>query len=252
MLRSHWPSPDQSFTLEDPAIFVVTLVQFMFDAERDELSGRSVPVWKEVCRAVKGVLLLHVLWRFWRWQGQLPKHCCGVRRHELHASPAYRPYHRFFSTAPAAVVATPSAVVVPALALSYFLCFPTVSAATALVQAEAPVATLAPRVTSVPVHAVSYTLPQTRSSPLCFASRQQCLDSTLGIMTATPAPVVAAPAPVVEYIRPATFQTAIATMTVTGVDMNRIGIPDVLQQLQVGRGAPVLYGAPVNFWSTSR
>ena len=37
-------------------------------------------------------------------------------------------------------------------------------------------ATLAPRVTSVPVHAVSYTLPQTRSSPLCFVSRQQCLD----------------------------------------------------------------------------
>ena len=74
--------------------------------------------------------------------------------------------------------------------------------------------------------------------------------STLGIMTATPAPVVAAPAPVVEYIQPATFQTA--TATVTGVDMNRIGIPDVLQQPQVGRGAPVLYGAPVNFGSTSR
>ena len=52
--------------------------------------------------------------------------------------------------------------------------------------------------------------------------------STLGIMTATPAPVVAAPAPVVEYIQPATFQTATAMMTVTGVDMNRIGIPDVL------------------------
>ena len=56
--------------------------------------------------------------------------------------------------------------------------------------------------------------------------------STLGIMTATPAPVVAAPAPVVEYIQPATFQTATAMMTVTGVDMNRIGIPDVLQQPQ--------------------
>ena len=37
----------------------------------------------------------------------------------------------FSSAAPAAVVATPSAVVVPAPALSYFLCFPTVSAATA-------------------------------------------------------------------------------------------------------------------------
>ena len=70
--------------------------------------------------------------------------------------------------------------------------------------------------------------------------------SILGIMTATPAPVVAAPAPVVEYIQPApTFQTATATMTVTGVDMNRVGIPDVLQQPQVGHGAPVLYGAPV-------
>ena len=32
-------------------------------------------------------------------------------------------------------------------------------------------------------------------------------------------------------------------MTVTGVDMNRVGIPDVLQQPQVGHGAPVLYGA---------
>ena len=65
-----------------------------------------------------------------------------------------------------------------------------------------------------------------------------------GIMTATPAPVVAAPAPVVEYIQAApTFQTAPATMTVTGVDMNRIGIPDVLQQPHVGHGAPVLYGA---------
>ena len=33
MLRSHLPSPDQSFSLDDPAIFVATLVQFMFDAE---------------------------------------------------------------------------------------------------------------------------------------------------------------------------------------------------------------------------
>ena len=32
--------------------------------------------------------------------------------------------------------------------------------------------------------------------------------------------------------------------------MNRVGIPDVLQQLQVGHGAPVLCGAPVNFEST--
>ena len=138
---------------------------------RDELSGRSVPVWKEVCRAVRclreGVLLLHVPRR---WQGQLPKHYCRVRRHGLHASPAYTTpgtIPPFWSAAPAAVVATPSAVVVPAPALSYSLCFPTVSAAPAPVQAAAPVATLAPRVTSVPVPAVSYTLPQTRSSPLC-------------------------------------------------------------------------------------
>ena len=57
-----------------------------------------------------------------------------VRRHGLHASPAYTTpgtIPPFFSAAPAAVVATPSAVVVPAPALSYFLCFPTVSAATA-------------------------------------------------------------------------------------------------------------------------
>ena len=95
---------------------------------------------------------------------------------------------------------------------------------------------------------------------LCFGrmSGSDCCDdvmwsSILGILTATPAPVVAAPAPVVEYIQLApTLQTATATITVTNVDMNRVGIPDVLQQPQVGHGAPVLYGAPVNFGSTSR
>ena len=40
-------------------------------------------------------------------------------------------------------------------------------------------------------------------------------------------------------------------MTVTGVDVNRDGIPDVLQQLQFGLAlqgfaTPVLHGAPVN------
>ena len=40
-------------------------------------------------------------------------------------------------------------------------------------------------------------------------------------------------------------------MTVTGVDMNRDGSPDVLQQPQIGIAhkviaAPVQYGAPVN------
>merc|ERR1712107_823993 len=134
---------------------------------------------------------------------------------------------------PAAVVATPSTVVTPAPALSYSSSLPTVSAAPVPVTVAAPVATLAPRATSVPAPAVSYSLPQT------------------GIVTATPAPVVAAPAPVVEYIQPApTFQTAPATMTVTGVDMNRDGIPDVLQQPQVGYGVPLQYGAPGNFVST--
>ena len=39
-----------------------------------------------------------------------------------------------------------------------------------------------------------------------------------------------------------TFQTAPVTVTVTGVDMNRDGTPDVLQQPQVGYSAPVQYG----------
>merc|ERR1712136_617183 len=72
-----------------------------------------------------------------------------------------------------------------------------------------------------------------------------------GIVAATQAPIGAEPAPVVEYIRPAsTFQTAPSTVTVTGVDMNRDGIPDVLQQPQSGYRAPVQYGAPVNYGST--
>merc|ERR1712107_956188 len=41
-----------------------------------------------------------------------------------------------------------------------------------------------------------------------------------------------------------------STVTVTGVDMNRDGIPDVLQQPQSGYRAPVQYGAPVNYGST--
>eukprot|EP00450_Noctiluca_scintillans_P011998 CAMPEP_0194501182 /NCGR_PEP_ID=MMETSP0253-20130528/21718_1 /TAXON_ID=2966 /ORGANISM="Noctiluca scintillans" /LENGTH=44 /DNA_ID= /DNA_START= /DNA_END= /DNA_ORIENTATION= len=36
-------------------------------------------------------------------------------------------------------------------------------------------------------------------------------------------------------------------MTVTGVDLNRDGIPDVLQQPQVGYAAPMQYGAPVQY-----
>jgi len=46
----------------------------------------------------------------------------------------------------------------------------------------------------------------------------------------------------VQYGAPRSYGS---TMTVTGVDMNRDGIPDVLQQPQVGYGAPVQYGAPV-------
>merc|ERR1712136_449011 len=38
--------------------------------------------------------------------------------------------------------------------------------------------------------------------------------------------------------------------TVTGVDMNRDGIPDVLQQRQVGYGVPLQYGSPRNHGST--
>ena len=40
------------------------------------------------------------------------------------------------------------------------------------------------------------------------------------------------------------------TMTVTGVDMNRDSIPDVLQQPQVGYGAPVQHGTFVSYGST--
>ena len=82
--------------------------------------------------------------------------------------------------------------------------------------------------TPEPAPAASYTLPQT------------------GIVAAPPAPIVVAPAPVVECTQAApTFQTAPVTVTVTGVDMNRDGTPDVLQQPQVGYSAPVQYGAPV-------
>merc|ERR1712136_560683 len=41
-----------------------------------------------------------------------------------------------------------------------------------------------------------------------------------------------------------------STMTVTGIDMNRDGIPDVLQQAQVGYGAPVQFGAPGTAFQT--
>ena len=40
-------------------------------------------------------------------------------------------------------------------------------------------------------------------------------------------------------------------MTVTGVELNRDGIPDVLQQPQVGYGVPVQYGCTRTVWSSS-
>uniref|UniRef100_A0A7S1FHF2 Uncharacterized protein n=1 Tax=Noctiluca scintillans TaxID=2966 RepID=A0A7S1FHF2_NOCSC len=43
------------------------------------------------------------------------------------------------------------------------------------------------------------------------------------------------------------FASQAPTMTVTGVDLNRDGIPDVLQQPQLGYGAPMQYGGPVNY-----
>ena len=80
----------------------------------------------------------------------------------------------------------------------------------------------------MPAPAASYTLPQT------------------GIVAAPPAPIVVAHAPVVECTQAVpTFQIAPVTVTVTGIDMNRGGTPDILQQPQVGNSAAVQYGAPV-------
>merc|ERR1712135_115778 len=50
-----------------------------------------------------------------------------------------------------------------------------------------------------------------------------------------------------QYGAPGNFGS---TMTVTGVDMNRDCIPDVLQQRQVGYGVPLQYGSPRNYGST--
>merc|ERR1719476_1245591 len=65
------------------------------------------------------------------------------------------------------------------------------------------------------------------------------------VQTVAPAPAVsyAAPAPAVQMMAPAPAVYAApapATMTITGVDMNRDGIPDVLQQ----PAAAVSYAAP--------
>merc|ERR1712062_651231 len=73
---------------------------------------------------------------------------------------------------------------------------------------------------------------------------------------AAPAPAVqyAAPAPAVQYAAPApaVYAAPAAAMTVTGVDMNRDGIPDVLQQPTYAQYAapatqyasPAVYAAP--------
>ena len=64
--------------------------------------------------------------------------------------------------------------------------------------------------------------------------RRNLFAATVSKSTAT-----APPAPVVKYIQPApTFQTAPAKLH----DMNRDGIPDVLQQSQVGYSVPLPYG----------
>ena len=59
--------------------------------------------------------------------------------------------------------------------------------------------------------------------------------------------------PQVGYGAPVQQETFVSygwTMTVTGVDMNRDGIPDVLQQPQVGYGVPVQHGTFVSYGST--
>merc|ERR1712012_1107965 len=56
--------------------------------------------------------------------------------------------------------------------------------------------------------------------------------------------------PQVGYAAPVQYGSPLgygSTMTVTGVDMNRDGIPDVLQQPQVGYAAPVQYAAPAQY-----
>merc|ERR1719476_1203776 len=65
------------------------------------------------------------------------------------------------------------------------------------------------------------------------------------VQYAAPAPAVSCAAPATQHVAPAPAvyaAPAAATMTVTGVEMNRDGIPDVLQG--GSRGAGVSYAAP--------
>ena len=54
----------------------------------------------------------------------------------------------------------------------------------------------------------------------------------------------------VQYGAPQNYAAQAPTMTVTGVDMNRDGIPDVLQQPQISYAAPVQQAAPAVTSST--
>ena len=53
-----------------------------------------------------------------------------------------------------------------------------------------------------------------------------------------------------QYGAPQNYAAQAPTMTVTGVDMNRDGIPDVLQQPQISYAAPVQQAAPAVTYST--
>merc|ERR1712135_193210 len=89
-------------------------------------------------------------------------------------------------------------------ALSYSSSLPTISAAPAPVTMGAPVASVAPRVTStVPAPVASYTTGHISAAPAPVVENVQPT-----FQTVAPASIVAAPAPVVEYVQPApTFQT---------------------------------------------
>ena len=131
----------------------------------------------------------------------------------------------------------------------------------------APIQHAAPAVTysthsthAPPAPAVSNASP----APAVYAAQARVVEyisTAPAVSYASPAPAVyAVPAPVVEYISPAPAVSyaapspvqcaapvhhAAPTMTVTGIDLNRDGIPDVLQQPKVGYAAPMQYGAPV-------
>merc|ERR1712122_365294 len=78
----------------------------------------------------------------------------------------------------------------------------TISAAPAPVTLAAPVASVAPRVTStVPAPVASYTTGHISAAPAPVVENVQPT-----FQTVAPAPIVAAPAPVVEYVQPS-FQT---------------------------------------------